>query len=533
MRYCKECGEKLTDNQRVCPICGTAVQDSDASAGEEQTVFEKAASQKPKKSNRLKIILSIAAGVVAVGIVFLVLFLTGVFKQCKPTDSRSTDGQDSETADSEILAPSKEKIAQLEKRNLTAIRDKAFEQIAFYQSLSFDADVTLESDSDGGAGRLSTADFLNNAKLQLRMDNRSGKDLGVSFLLWNNPIIDLRAFDLDREQISVYSSARSDKIFTVSVNQIVELLASGQVGQAQWIRYALRMILSDNLSEKLKPETDLLIESFINAILSCNVDIQTDQSVLLFDGDETVDCEVYTMRPTAEQVASFLNSLIDLAENENGYLSELIRLSGFDSTEAANARKKIPEIAQQIYESGLEFAFAVKGNEIVRTAMKNNNFSFVCDTFAAGTGKRFAIRINAENFAADMEMKKNDDGTVELKTTANRITVTGSCRKDRKSLIGTYEGRFEVTVDSQKAALIEITPSDQGMMHRISLDRSVVSGLSLDNNITVFIDVKPATGIQRPNGAETVDATGFSAEELTDMFHSLIAPIELMLGMGL
>jgi len=242
---------------------------------------------------------------------------------------------------------------------------------------------------------------------------------------------------------------------------------------------------------------------------------------------------VYTMRPTAEQVASFLNSLIDLAENENGYLSELIRLSGFDSTEAANARKKIPEIAQQIYESGLEFAFAVKGNEIVRTAMKNNNFSFVCDTFAAGTGKRFAIRINAENFAADMEMKKNDDGTVELKTTANRITVTGSCRKDRKSLIGTYEGRFEVTVDSQKAALIEITPSDQGMMHRISLDRSVVSGLSLDNNITVFIDVKPATGIQRPNGAETVDATGFSAEELTDMFHSLIAPIELMLGMGL
>ena len=527
MKYCKECGEKLTDNQLVCPICGTAVQDEDSAASDE-TIVKEGVSSAPNKNKKTRIILSIAAGVLAVGIILAVLFLTGVFKKCRTNETGPAD-RDAQTE----LAASKEKLARLEKQYLTDIRDKAIERVSAFQSLSFDADITLEAKSSDSSGGLSNADFLNNAKLQLRTDNSNGKNIGISFLLWNNPIIDLRAFDLDKEKISLYSSARSDKLFVISFDRILSALTGNQADQTAGIEYALQMLLTDGNLEKIKPETDLLTDGYIDTLLSNDVDIKENATVTLFNGEQTVECELYTIVPTKEQIESFLNLVLDIFENGDGHIANIIRLSGMDADEFAEARSSIPEIAEDICDSGLRLEFAIIGNQIVRRSIANDTAAFVYDTYTSDAGEKTLISLNAEDEVYTIRMNENSEETVELTAELGQIGISGTFQKNQKSLIGTYAGQFDIAVGRQHAASVEVYPKDHGMMHTVSLNRSVLESLSLDGDMMICVEIKPATGVQRPSGAETVDITDYSTEEILEVLHSLIGPIDTMLSMGI
>ncbi len=531
MKYCKECGEKLTDNQSVCPICGTAVTNTEVVSHGDATVLETSSQSTQKKKSNKKIILFVAACVLLIGIVFLVLFLTGVFSKCKPdetsqaSEQREIDPEVSET-------PSKERLVRLEKKYLTDLRDTVVSRISEFQALSFDADVTLAAENTSGSGGLSTADFLNNAKLQLQMENSNGKNIGVSFLLWNNPIIDLRAFDLGQEKISIYSSARADKLYVVSLDKVLQTLLGDQSFQANGIVSMIQTLLVDSNAEKLKPETDLLIDGLMNSILANDVQIKENESVLLSDGEQEVTCELYTVTLTKEQIELFLNLVLDEVENGNGFIADSIRRAGIGPDEISNARNNIPDTAQRAIDSGLRFEIAVSGNSIVRQSVINNSMTLVWDTFTTDAGKNTFLSLQTDGKPHTIVMKENHEGLVDLRADIRDVAISGSFDKNRKSLIGTYAGTFEVSVNGRKIAAIEIFPSDQGMMHSVTLDESVLANLPIDGDITLRIEVKSATGVQRPNGAETEDISDYSAEKLLEVLRGLIGPIDTLVNMG-
>ena len=79
-------------------------------------------------------------------------------------------------------------------------------------------------------------------------------------------------------------------------------------------------------------------------------------------------------------------------------------------------------------------------------------------------------------------------------------------------------------------ASVDIEPSENGMMHTITVYEDILY-MGFEDAMKVHIDVKPGTGVQRPSGAETVDISNYSPEELEQLLQKLIAPLMLLMQM--
>lgn len=522
MKYCMECGEKLADDQLFCPMCGAKVQQmTDEQPEPMQPMQDYATPQteyepNPKKSNKLGIILGVCAGVLAVGVVVLVLFLTGVFGK---------NGLSRE----KILEPSKEKLVQLEDKAVVEVRNQVNAVASELKKASFDADVTIEiPESDDNDG-FNAASILRNAKLQIRSDVQNGRNFGLALLLYNNPLLDVRVFDIGQKTISFYCAPGSDKLYVASLDVLLKNLYGSMGVGDQELNALMEYMLSDEEKPNIESDYEAVKQALKDTVNIAEIDIQTEQTVALFNGQEQVTCELYTWRPTQEQIEFFLNKVLDIAENGNGYFAKICSINGMTESDFQSARENISDTAEDIYEEELTFIVAIQGNDIIRQHFKTREFDVILDTFNNETGCRKTISfLEDDKEIASVNFVEGLDGMCNLELNVDReFKFVGSFDKNKKSVIGTYAGSFEVIVDSEKVAAIVVEPNENGMMHTISFDAELLD-LDVEGEAKIHINVVPGTGVQRPSGAETVDISNYTPEQLQQLLYKFIAPLQML-----
>ena len=328
MRFCMECGEKLNDDQLFCPNCGTKVAVEDAimkdqsaptrdqySDGKDQYARvnpltpdetiqldeapdeairfdEEPETTTAKKNHKLWVGLGIGAGVLVVGAVILVLVLTGAFK-------------------SKSLKPSKEKLITLEDAFLSDAWNQAESLASAVKEASFDADVTfdIEEDSYSSSG-FSTASLMDSLSVHLSKDARKGQDIGVQVLYYFNPVLDLRLFDLDQDDILLYCSPGSNDLYRINLQQFLTQMLSSEYESSNVSSMLVQLLLSDQSGKLLEQDYKEVQKVLLGLFEASEVDIEAEETIELFD-DEEETCELYTVQPTASELEDALTELFD------------------------------------------------------------------------------------------------------------------------------------------------------------------------------------------------------------------------------
>lgn len=520
MKYCMECGEKLEDDQLFCPMCGAKVQQTPEEQPEllqDQMPIQPEIDNKTKKSNKLGIILGICSGVLAIGVVILVLFLTGVFGKNSLRSQKT-------------MEPSKDKLIQLEEKALADAQDQIAAYVTELGKTSFDADVTVELPEMESSDGFDTAAIIKNAKIQIRSDVQNGKNVGFALLLYNNPLLDVRVFDLDQKTISFYCAPGSDKLYVASLDVLMKNLTQSEDVGNEKIDAVMDFAFSEDAKKKIESDYEALKKAFTDTIDKAEIDIKTEQTVALFNGQEQVTCELYTWRPTQEQIEFFLNNILDVFENGDGYFAKVFALSGMTESDFQKSRENISETAKTIYEEELTFIVAIQGNDIIRQEIKTDEFDLIYDTLKKDTGSKKMISfLEDDQEMAVFSFVEGLDGKCDIELNfESSFKLVGSFDKNKKSVIGTFAGSFDVIVDSEKVATIAVEPNENGMMHTISIGADVLD-LDAEGDMKIRINVTPGTGVQRPSGAETVDISNYTPEQLEELLYKLISPL-MMLG---
>ena len=526
MKYCMECGEKMEDDQAYCPNCGTKALNTIKSQYNDvmtdNVMTEEVPAPAPKKKSKLGLIIGIGAAVLAVGAVFLILALTGVFKTKE-----------------KILAPSKDKLVTLEDRFFTDLWNKSDERVNSIKSTPFDADVTFQAgdgriEEGSSYGGLDTATLLNNASLQISVDGRKGFDVGAKLNVWSNPVLDLRLFDLSQRKVSFYCSPGSNKLYEASVDVLTQnLLRENGAYSNVPVEQIFAIVYSGNTTQMLQSDYNAVKNAFVQALRESDVQISTDQPIGLFNGEEQVVCEVYVVHPTQQAIETFLNSVIDVAQNGNGLVANIARISGATDRDFNSSREDIPEIAEEIMESNLTFEIAIIGNDVVRQKATADEFQILYETHETENGKRMrmTVRDDREQLAfMDYSESPNGQATAYMKI-SNEVTISGSFNTKQKSVIGTCAGRWELANRYSRLATVVIEPSSDGYMHRIILNSDELD-LDLEEDLKININVKKGNGVERPKGAEVEDISYYSSDELYNLMMQLVYPIQLALMMG-
>lgn len=526
MKYCMECGEKMADDQRFCPICGTKAPDAPVQPEESvTTATESGIEMNPekKKNGKLGIILGICAGVLAIGAVILVLVLTGVIGKKAPKKEI-------------VLEPSKEKLVQLEDESITDVYERAVSLSSTLKNTSFDAIVTLEVPSVN-TGYYDISGILNNTELQIRSDvHKDKKNYGITLLMMQNTFFDLRLFDIGQNKISFYASSVPTVMYELSLDEFLTNLIDTQNAGGINIQSMLEFMLSDQAGEKQKEDYEAIKKAFLDTVLEGEVDIKEDETVKLFNGKEEIVCELYTVKPTKEQIESFLNRTLDIIEKGDGYIARIMSYAGMPASQLREARDQIPEIADSICESGLKFTVAIKGNDIVRQQIETNETAIIMDTRKTESGNKAMVSLKqSDDEITLIDYDEDAKGKCSIKVNADSdifgtgFMISGTFDKKQKSVIGTCAGSFDIMIDSEKVATITIENTESGYMHTVTLDSDALD-IGLDGDVKVHILVGPGTGVKRPNDMEIVDISKYSQKELYELIMKVFKPFVELAG---
>lgn len=526
MRFCSECGEKLSDEHVFCPNCGTKVpvenpqplivpeQDTPDIPAESIPYAQEPVSAMPvKKKSKLWIGLAIGAGVLAIAAVLILIF-SGAFGK-------------------RVMKPSREKLLTLEEAGLTETFDRVNAMSETVTNVSFDADITFEIKQENYTpSSMGMSAIFNSLIVRVQEDrtyNRS--NIGLQVLFASNPMLDLRVFDLGQKTMYFYCAPGSDKLYQVSFEKLLAQtnLENADVSYDQLLELAESGKLKEMMSEDYNAVRDILLDVIRNS----EIDIQPEATIDLFEGQMQVVCEFYTIQPTAEELEEVLLKLLDYLQNSDGYLSLVTKYSGMTDEDFASAREEIATTAQKIADEHLTFEFAVIGNQIVRQKIICDSFYLGFDSYEGKTDKHSVLYFSTSGSDYDEEfltvdIKENADSEITLNLNFdNTLIVKGTLDKKQQSVIGTCAGEIEIYYDDEKAATITVAPDAEGMMHKIDLNPDL---LDMDgvNQFVVKILVKEGTGIDRPNGAEIVDTSDFTSEDWYDLLDKLTAPFQYL-----
>ncbi|MBQ5545628.1 MAG: zinc-ribbon domain-containing protein [Clostridia bacterium] len=543
MRFCMECGEKLSDDQLFCPNCGTKVTSEDTvlkeqtdserdqyTHGRDQYVhpdqlssddalqFEEGPeAPAPKKKNKLWIGFGIGAGILAVGAIVLILILTGAFG-------------------SKSMKPSKEKLVMLEEAFMSDTLEKAEAFMSAVKDASFDADVTFDvSESSYSSSGFSNVGLLNSLSVHLCKDARKGHDIGILVQYFFNPVLDLRLFDLDKDNVFLYCSPGSNDLYQINKQQFITQMLFSEYGEGANISQFAQLLLSDQAGKLLEEDFKEVQKLLLDMLRSADIDIEEKEKIELFDGEEET-CELYTVRPTSSEIEAFLAKLFDYLEKGNGFLPRILKLYGISDENFERSRGGIPEAAKELHDMHLTLEIAVQDNTIIHQKVSVDSLYFGYDAIEKKSASHMRAYFHMNNqsggygmslsgMSFELDRVRNSKGMVDLEMNiADMIQVKGSYDLNKKSEIGTYAGNLTVSASARTIASVTIEPSKNGMLHKIELNPDLLNMHGVER-IVANVDVKPASGVEKPSGAEIVDTSAYSGEDWRTLLNTLLAPI--------
>ena len=529
MRYCTECGEKLQDDQSFCPNCGAKIIRPDESEQNRQPVADNGEyaqpavnpSPAPKKNNK-KIWIVICAAVVALALVAVILLLT--IPRCTGTGRGAVE---------EILPPSKEKIVTLESRSLDQVWNTAFNNADSMKDSSFDADISLDLQMDSSESQSAPVSaIVRSVALSLKKDRNN---FAANLSLFGNTYLDLRLFDLDKDTIYLYCAPGSDKLYQIRLQTIVDLLSDSVVDSDVPLDEIKDLLLSDKSAGLLQKDYEAIRDAFLELI--GNAEVNAEATVELFGN--SVPCELYTIRPTAEQFETALNRLLTYALNGDGLIPKFIRTNREFLERVEDLREEIPDAARYLEEHNVGLEVAVSGNTILSQKGYFDQYCVGYDSYTDSVGQRTQIYYipntnSMNNRIVFLNMTEASDGNVTFDASVDlprigEISIFGSFNKNQKSVIGTYAGELTVQYNEKNVAKVTITQNGSSMIHSIDLNKDLFRGSGITQFI-VIIETKPGSGVARPSGAETVDTSNFTSSDWQNLLRQFLAPFQMLAG---
>lgn len=552
MKYCPNCGEPLSTDPVFCPNCGNKIREAAEAANDNAQAFEEAAPQpfgsmnegaqevfassepapKKKKAKAGVIIAIVLAALLAAA---AALYFTGALKK--------------------LLPSSRAKLALAEKALVEEYLDKYFEE----QNRIFgkdgkldikaDMDITLALDTQG-AGIFSQigiiSSLLDQFKLNIGVDaSEDGNNLNLGLIYKNNPLLDGKLL-IGKENVGLYIPQLDGKYYTMSNEALAKLIAQESDGEEIDASSVSSLDLSPLDEAKTRKEVLELLAKLSNVSTDKNTVIEKDSEVKLFNGSKTAACTDYTVTPSAEEIEKAINDIADYLADENCYIAQ--RLNGFVKlvqAEEEGTPKTVSELlkenakdtAEELASKHAAFKVSMDGDTIISQRLITDDEVYGIDTEKTeSTERNYAYRASGDKEAVHYDYVLN---TSDSNRRAGSVKVNGEDYTDmeivfdfdmtKTSAIKTNPGNVSVKIEGTEYCKVDITANGDAMEHVISIPVEALSALGAEltdvHSITLKANVTPGSAIEPPSGIEPTDLSDKSAEEISQIFESMIEQI--------
>ncbi len=354
--FCPNCGEQISNGTKTCPNCGAAI----PQAGKSQK------SGKPKK--RGLIIAAVAAVAVCVGIGIGVI-------------------------SSMMSPPSKKFINYHQNIVFSSALDKLEKNIDIYGKGEFSSDLTITGQTDSEIVNR----FLNGSAIKLKLDAHEDEFIANGEVaVAGSPVLTASAYYDDGEVGFSVPELDSNSY----VCDLEEMLEARGV-QADFDGAELPKISGREVRGLAEAYLDILY-TMVN---DDNVTVEKSQPFTLGVGGDYTG-EIYTCRPTAEDVTATVEKLADHLD-QDGALRELILdlakpalLDEINDTDDAESeinrdidslveemRSSADDIGNMVAESGLMWKLYVSGDEVHRITLEYDFYDDFITYEDTGAGK--------------------------------------------------------------------------------------------------------------------------------------------------
>lgn len=586
MKYCAQCGERLNDASMFCSNCGakqpgtekaaeaveTAVdavdnaeavyEEAEAAAdaegasdaeGAAEAVFAEAAGVddinyaaaeapvKKKKRTGLWVGLGIAAAAI---IAIVALMVTSAYAN--------------------LIPHSKLKLALAERKLYNGAVETVTRELPMTDGISANVDLTFDIDAEDPYGYMSGyLDIINDIKLGISFDTRENLDLGIRGEYKGNTAADLRLF-VDEDKLGLYIAPADDDVYTMTRTALLEKIAP-----------ELDPEKTDFLFKKLdreavKKDVDAITAIVGKALKDADIKIEKNAPICPFNEEGEIKAAVYTVTLTEEQMKTLLTDIADYIESDDCYIGtyaadlfamlneagasadldldeiigDLELIEGADETFPtfdelmAKLREQIPEAAERYVEEGWKLEAVMKGNDIIRQRIYNNEGqSCGYDSITNGATTRTAFRFDrgdGDVYIRD-ELRTVNGSVVQshIDVIHGDDTVTAcdaTYDTSKKDVFGAPEGTWNITLSDGEnglEALVQIYTrlENGGMTYDINFVPSEdmnEGGIYTIKSMQFHAHTSEISGVEKPAGAKEVDISDYSDVQLGKLFTGIV-----------
>lgn len=585
MKFCAQCGERLDDASAFCSRCGAkqagfdfeqkvsdaadnAVETAEGAVNDAETVIENAGEEIRAEYDE--------------AVTAVTAYSAADYKEPRPVKKRrrgwiiaaivaaalllSVGALAATGAYTSLIPHSKLKLG-LAERSLFNTSVQAVNR-ALPEQDGLNADFELGVDIDPGEMGGFYADYygqifdiINNLKLFASVDTRECLDLSVRGDYKGNTAADLRLF-VEKDKFGVYIAPADDDLYTITRTALLGKLAPE-------LDPAKTDFLFDKIDKAaLRQDSEAIADIVKKALKEADIAIEKNVPVDLFNDGEQIKAAVYTITLTEEQIKALLTDIADYLDSDDCYLADyandwIILLNelavkeidedmdlylddfedyaGIDDV-IANFREKIPELAKQYVEDGYKLEAVMKGNDIVRQRIYNDDGSFGYDAIAEGNEEHFMVYADDDEervLSADVNRVVNGDN-VEVKCVANvsegnKLVVEGKSDLSKRSVIGTHEGVWDFVATDADGETIGTAHVDSAMDKNSRMKHliNVKPGADMEaefNELTIDFLAGEGDGVERPAGVEEVDISDYSDTKLTRLISSIVLKLYSNIG---
>lgn len=513
-------GSSAEPARDTSPLCGCGAEAKPAPAEAAPSEAEK-----PKKRKRLGLWIGLAAAVVLAAVV-LVFYFTGFYIK--------------------LLPASKLKLTLVEHRTVEKMIDKAFDEIDELKGkdIKAQADVTFTAESNGGL--LSSANILSllSGKLGAVVDVDASKDgigLHLGAKLFGNNVLDGYA-RLEGDNIDFAVPQLRQTIYSIAPADLADGLGYEGLANAQDLL---------SLDRKETKKDALKILKIIDKLYSkSNLNIEKRVDVPLCENTLSLKCDVYTVKPSEEELANVMRELIDhlsggsyIGKKIEGFYYTANRSGETSEDIWTQLRESVDETARQLANEGFTVQLVIHDSRIVsvRIFTDSSRTVFDCCTKDGVTEAYcFSSSDYAEYKARVTKTKKGDRNTLKGSASSlvtipvNGFSFTPSesyelafdLDLNNRSALGTYAGTVTVKHSGDDFISLTVEPDGKEMRHTVIVVDP--TGTWAFSRLTVNAFVHEGSGVSLPKGLPTEKINSLS--ELVGLAAGIMDDLEGQLG---
>lgn len=536
MKFCANCGEKLTDDAAFCPECGqpapsAAPMNVPAPAGEPAAAPEisveyagdaasegKPAKKKSSIGKRIGIIAAIVLGVLLIAAA--VLYFTGAYRSLIP-DGRM-------------------KLGLAEKDLVEKLLDDAFRYSPDSSEVNASLSVKAAVETDGSLSFFSEAAyykmFLDSMELTMDIDaDTDHRNLSAELTYSGSPLLSAKITN-DAVQSGFYVPQLDENYYVIK-NDALAKLVSGEEDAA----FSLANIdLTPFDEEKTRAEVLELLQAFSVISTDENTKVNSNSAVSVFGGERAISVTCYTITPSADEIKTAFYALADRLADENSYLGK--RFEGYyglfseeGETLPEAIRRFADENSSDMAGKNPRIEVYMDGDTIVSQRLITDEQTMGYDSEENESGKHtYFFGYEDKDSVTSFDITRKDEngritGAAAMKDEYNDVT---ECRFDldmnKRTPIGTYAGTIEIDSEDSHVS-IEIEDGDD-YTHLITIPGDVAS--EDIKSIKLTVNVLGESKFSVP-AAEPVDISDKSAEEIEEIFSNMARQLTGVLMGGL